>query len=186
VRFDEKVDTYIPARYRFGHLRRLMVSLESETAGSATNLNRPIQQISERLTKRGMVVLISDLLAPLDDFEKHLGYLTAQGHEVAVFQILDPAEISFDFSEPALFQDVESGRELYIDPETVRSQYQEEFNAHLAEIETICSKLGVGYHRHTTDQPLEMALGEFLKDRSAASSANPHRINQQPRKRSSA
>ena len=120
--FDERVDEFIPARYRVGHLRRLMVTLERKTAGKATDINLPLQQAAERLNKRGMVVLISDLLAPLDTLQANLGFLRARGQEVVVFQILDPAEINFDFEQESQFEDLETGKKIYVDPAAARNR----------------------------------------------------------------
>jgi uncharacterized protein (DUF58 family) len=88
--FDETVRDYLPARHRPGHLRHLMLALEKPAEGQATDLTAPLRRISELVRKRGMVVLISDLLAPVDKLEMTLGQLTAARHEVIVFQILDP------------------------------------------------------------------------------------------------
>ena len=81
---------------------------------------------SLQIRRRGLIVLISDLLASVERLEPDLGYLCAGGHDVVVFHILDPAEVSSDFDKPALFQDVETGRDLYVDPaaaQVARSRY---------------------------------------------------------------
>jgi hypothetical protein len=82
-----------------------------------------------------------------------------------VFQTLDPSEMTLDFSEPVLFQDVESGREVYVDPSTERARYVRKLQAHLSEVQGICARLGIEAWRLTTDQPLEIALGDFLRSR---------------------
>ncbi len=163
--FDESVREYIPARFRPGHLRRIMVALERKPDGRSTNLQHPLGQAAERLNKRGMVVLISDLLAPLDQFSDHLTFLRTRGHEVVVFQVLDPEELDFPFEKPALFEDVESGQEIYVDPESVRESYMEKLQAHLDQIDTTCSRLGIPFRRVSTADPLEHVLGEFLRQR---------------------
>jgi hypothetical protein len=108
------VRDYLPARHRHGHLRQLMLALERPTAGRATSLTEPLRRVAELARKRALIVLISDLLAPVDELERHLARLTAAGHEVVVFQILDPNELAFNFQHATLFQDVESGRDIYI------------------------------------------------------------------------
>ena len=117
----------MPARFRPGHLHRLMMSLEQAPAGTATDLAAPLEQIAKTAQKRGLVVLLSDLLAPLETIETRLGYLRSRGHEVVVMRVLDPAEVEFPFQEAALFHDVESGRELYIDPQLARERYRQRF-----------------------------------------------------------
>lgn len=164
--FAEEVREYLPARHRHGQVRQLMLALEKETAGRGTNLGEPLRRVAELARKRGLIVLISDLLAPADELERNLARLGAAGHEVVVFQVLDPNEISFSFPGAALFQDVESRREVYLDPEVVRSEYQRKFQEHGLAVEGICHKLGFGFHRLLTDEPLEQALHDFLRLRS--------------------
>jgi uncharacterized protein (DUF58 family) len=165
VRFDDEIREYLPARYRPGHLRRLMVALQRPVEGVATDLKAPLRRVAEIVSKRGLFVLVSDLLAPLDGVEEHLGYLRSRGHEVFLFHILDPAELSFDFDKPALFEDVESGRQLYVDPELIRRQDLDKLGAHEAAIASMCQGLGVEYMRTATDRPLELALFDFLSGR---------------------
>jgi len=166
VTFAERVNNYLPARHRQGHLRQLMLALEREPEGRETNLGGPLKHVAELARKRGLIVLISDLLAPADELERNLGRLTAAGHEVVVFQILDPNELAFDFTAATLFQDIESGKDFYLDPAAVRSEYQRRLQAHTQRIETICRKLGFAFHQVVTRQPLEVALFDFLKSRS--------------------
>src|SRR4029077_4113317 len=101
-------------------LHRLMVCLERAVSGTSTDLSSPLEQVAATVRKRGMVVLISDLLAPTDLLRTRLGYLRSQGHEVVILRVLDPAELDFTFDKPATFVDMESGRDLYIDPTTAR------------------------------------------------------------------
>ena len=105
------------------------------------------------------------LLAPLDTVETKLGYLRSRGHEVVVMRVLDPAEVEFPFQEAALFQDVESGRELYIDPQVARERYRQRFSEHAAGLAKACNKLGIDLLDLVTDRPLELALFDFLSTR---------------------
>jgi uncharacterized protein (DUF58 family) len=110
-------------------------------------------------------VLVSDFLAPLDLLESRLGYLRAGGNEVAVFQILDPAELEFPFADAALFVDAESGKEIYVDPRAARQNYRRQLEQHNQALATICDKLGIQLCPLTTDAPLERALFDFLRTR---------------------
>src|SRR2546430_8985701 len=112
------------------------------------------------------MVLICDLLAPIDTLERNLSALGACGHEVIVFNVLDSAELSFNFDKAMLFHDMESGRDLYIDPHLARKEYLKRLESHLSQVEAICQKLGMSYHRFATDRPLEMALFDFVRSRS--------------------
>ena len=165
VTFDEQIQDYLPARFRPGHMHRVMLALERALAGSATNLAPPLEQIAKAASKRGLVVLISDLLAPIEALETQLGYLRSRGHEVVVMRALDPAEVDFRFEESAIFHDLESGRQLYVDPQTVRTRYLERFSEHAAAIQRACSRLGIDYYPLGSDRPLELALFDFLNAR---------------------
>ena len=163
--FDETVRDFLPPRQRADHLRLLMLALEKPAGGRATDLAAPLERVAQLTRKRGLVVLISDFLAPLEQLEQSLLLLAASGQETAVFQVLDPAELTLAFERPTLFQDMETGREVYVDPAAARAGYIEKMTAHLAAVAGICEKLGVAYQRVTTDQPLELALFEFLEQR---------------------
>ncbi len=165
--FDEQVESVVPARFTRGQLRRIFIELERPPQGSHTNLASPLKHAIETIKKRGLVVLISDLLSPLDDLNTHLGYLRAKGHEVALFQILDPAEIHLNFGETAIFEDLESGERIALNPKSAQANYQEQLKQHLEEIQNMCCKQGVHYHKLTTDTPLEIGLSDFLTDRAA-------------------
>jgi uncharacterized protein (DUF58 family) len=111
------------------------------------------------------MVLLSDFLAPIEKLETELITLTAAGHEAILFQILDPAELAFEFAAPMMFQDLESGRTLFIDPATARKEYLRKLDAHGANLRVTCQKLGVSYLRLVTNQPLERALFDFVRER---------------------
>jgi uncharacterized protein (DUF58 family) len=163
--FDEQIRDYLPARHRTGHLRHLMLALEKPSGGTATDLSAPLQRIVELVKKRGLMVFISDLLASIEALEKNLTSLCACGHEVLLFHLLDPAELAFSFDKAALFHDVESGRDLYIEPAAARKEYLKNLQAHCAAAQSTCQGLGISYHRFATDRPLELALFDFLRAR---------------------
>ena len=165
ITFEDRITDYIPARHRPGHLRRLMGALEREPTGRATDLAGPLEQIAATVRKRGLVILLSDLLAPTESLRTRLGYLRSRGHDVVVLRVLDPAELSFTFASPAMFLDVETGRELYIDPDDARGEYLRRFAAHAAEVEHACDDLGIEFQSITTDTPLELVLFDLLKAR---------------------
>lgn len=165
VAFDEAVVEYLPPRHRPGHLRRLMGILQREPRGRATDLAQPLEQIAQIVRKRGLVVLISDLLADVKPLRQKLGYLRTRGHDVVVLRVLDPAEQDFSFASPSMFVDVESGRRLYIDPEAARQSYLERFEAHAAQVAQVCRDLEVDYTICSTDRPLELALFDLLRSR---------------------
>jgi uncharacterized protein (DUF58 family) len=165
LEFEDRITEYLPPRYRPGQLRRLFAALEREPKGRATDLAEPLEQIAATVRKRGLIILISDLLAPIDTLRNRLGYLRSRGHDVVVLRVVDPAELEFTFTTAAMFHDVESGRELYIDPGAARAEYLRRFTAHASAIERACVDLGIEYSLIRTDRPLELVLFDLLKAR---------------------
>lgn len=163
--FDEDVDDYIPARNRPGHLQRLMLALEKAPAGKGTDLTAPLRRVADLLRKRGLVLFLSDMLAPLDKVEEELGMLKAGGHEVVLMHVLDPAELEFDFEKATHFRDLETGAEFFIDPETARTDYLHRLDLHLAAIKGASGAHGMDYILVRTDAPLETVLYDFLSGR---------------------
>ena len=163
--FDEEISEYLPPRYRPGHLHRLMLALDKPLSGKATDLAAPLEQIAATVSKRGLVVLLSDLLTPIDTLQTRLGYLRLRGHEVIVLRVLDPREQDFAFERPAMFSDLESKRDLYVDPAAVRREYLERFRAHAAAIRRACNGLAIDLYEMTVDRPLELVLLDFLNAR---------------------
>jgi uncharacterized protein (DUF58 family) len=163
--FDDQVRDYLPPRHRSSHLREVMITLEKPATGIGTDLSAPLQRVVEIVRKRGLLVLISDFLAPVERLENALLQLSASGHEVIVFHLLDPAEVSFEFKDPAMFEDVETGKSLMIDPAAVRADYTSRLDAHCAAIRSACQRVGNSYSRLITNQPLEFALFDFLRAR---------------------
>ena len=164
--FDEQVREYLPARNRPGHLRHLMLALDKPAAGSSTDVATPLRRIAELVRKRSLIVLISDLLAPLESLAGALALLTASRHEVIVFQVLDPAERTFDFDQAARFFDMETGRDLFLDPSLARADYVRRLEAHVESVRASCEGLGISHVLLDTSKPLELALFDFLKARS--------------------
>jgi uncharacterized protein (DUF58 family) len=165
VTFDQQVTQYLPARFRPGHLHRLLLVLEQAVAGQSTDLAAPLEQIARTVRKRGLIILVSDLLTPWGTLEKQLGQLRSLGHEVLILRVLDPMEIDFRFSDAAIFEDAESGRRLYVDPDAVRREYRLRFESHEKSVRETCAELGIDFRALTIDEPLETALFDFLSAR---------------------
>ena len=163
--FDAAIRDYLPARNRPGHLHQMMLMLDKATSGRETSLGAPLRRIAELVRKRGLMVLLSDLLSPLESFENELTQLRAFGHEVVVFQVLDPAELDFPYSASAQFEDLETSTLLYIDPEKARADYLQRIEKHQTRVRDLCAARGITLQVLRTDQPLELALFHFLTRR---------------------
>ena len=163
--FDDQIRQYMPPRNRPGYLRRLMLAMEADPQGRTTDLGPPLQRIAQMLNKRGLIVLVSDLLTSIDRLDADLGYLCAGGHDVVLFHVMDAAELDFDFDAPALFLDVETQRNMYVDPADARTSYKAMLDKHLAKAEAVCRNLGIDYHLFLTNRAFDLALLDFLQDR---------------------
>ncbi|MGI9242360.1 MAG: DUF58 domain-containing protein [Verrucomicrobiales bacterium] len=183
TRFDDAVRDYLPPRNRPGHLRRLMLALEHPASGLATEFGGPLERIAQMHDRRGMFVLLSDLLAPLDLLAARLGLLRARGHEVVVFQILDPREVDFEFGTAAQFTDMETGQQHFIDPAVAGKAYRQRIADHLEAASALCQAAGIDYFFSPTDRPLDLSLYDFLTTR-ARRAAGPARTGTNPNVRS--
>ncbi len=166
VTFDEAIDQVLPPRFRPGHFRHLLGALERSTGGKQTDIASPLEQIASTVTKRGLVVLISDLLVPVDSIKRPLSYLRAIGHDVVVLRVLDPGEINFAAGQASMYIDLETGREIYVDPGAVTKDYRKRFEQHQKELTTFCNENGINFFETTTSTPMQDSLLHFLQARS--------------------
>ncbi len=163
--FGEALQEHLPPRNRPGHLRRLMLELEKPAPAGGTALDLSVRQLADLLRKRGMICLVSDLLAPVETLERQLALLGAMGHDLVIFHVMDRAEIDFRFDQAAHFRDAETGAERFVDPAVARATYLDNLQAHRDFIRRACERQGIEYHWAPTDTPLEQVLFEFLSKR---------------------
>jgi uncharacterized protein (DUF58 family) len=162
ISFDEDVVEFVPARGSIGHLNTVLHAIESCRAGRASSFLKPLISVAERLRRRGIVILISDLYDEPDRIMNGLRHLAFRGHDVIVFQLLDPMERSFEFSDSARFVDMETQAEMHIIPEFVRQEYCRIFKNQINEFEKECLKDRMDYSQIDTSQPLDHALFTYL------------------------
>jgi uncharacterized protein (DUF58 family) len=158
VRFDECVRTAIPPRARSGQWRRIVAALDDPGAGLASSAPEALSQAARLISRRGMVVLISDLLMDLPAVERSVRGLRAAGHDVTVLHIMDPAERDLAVSAEAVFVDPESALEVPASTSDVRAAYRSTVDQVLAEWRTALAGVGVGYEMITTDAPFGVPL----------------------------
>jgi len=161
--FAEDILDYHDALCRPGHMGRLIAALDRRTGGGHTDLQKPLSQIARTVHRRGLVVLISDMLADVDSLQDNLSYLRSRGHDVLVLRVLDPAEVDYPFEEANMVRDLETGRGIYVEPRQARQAYKENFQQHEARIREACQKLGVEYVVMLTNSPLETALFDVVR-----------------------
>lgn len=173
--FDESIGDFISARNRPGHLRQILVALSRELSGTGTNLETPLRQIASLVRRRGLVILVSDLLAPVESLRMNLASLRSRGHEVMILRINDPAEMDLRIETPNMLVDMESGKEIFIDPEAARKEYIQRFEEHGQQVQAICDSLGVDLFSIMTDQPMEESLFHLVNSQQRRSARTARR-----------
>lgn len=163
--FDEGIVGMLPASARAGHLRALLVTLERLRLGTKTNVAKPMHQLASSITKKGMVVLISDLLDDPEAVIRGLKHFQFRGTDVVVFHVLDPHELEFPFERATRFQDMESDVEVMAVPSLVRKHYVDAMQALIDRYRRELGAAGVDYVQLTTTEPLEIGLMQYLSAR---------------------
>jgi uncharacterized protein (DUF58 family) len=166
--FDDRIVSMLPASARPGHLRALLVALDRLEAGRETDVSKPLHQLCEALTRRGLVVLISDLLDDPEAVIRGLRHFQFRGNDVVVFHVLDPDELDFPFERATRFEDLETTEEVMAVPALVREHYLKEMGALIERYKRELGGAGIDYTLLPTSQPLEMALLSYLATRARA------------------
>ena len=166
--FDEKIVARLPARSRPGHLHALLVTLDQLKPGRETRMAGPLHAIADSMTKRGMVVLISDLLDDPASVVRGLKHLRYRGTDVVVFHVLDPHELEFPFEEATRFEDLENADEVMAVPSLVRDDYLAAIRGLIDRYRRELGGAGIDYRLLTTAEPIEMALLTYLSTRARA------------------
>lgn len=161
--FADGLAGHLPPRWRPGHLRRLLGILDRPFEVGATRIGGALRDVARLWRKRGLIVIISDLLAPVEEWDESLGHLVAAGHDVRVIQVLDPAELTLDYGRSAVWEDMESGRELYLDPKQAAEAYRERFDAHQTAVRRALDGRGVSHQIASIDTPFDFVLLEWIQ-----------------------
>jgi uncharacterized protein (DUF58 family) len=164
--FDDRIRTVLPPSSRPGQLRAMLHALDTQAPGAATDTGRLLHQLADMISKRGLVVLISDLLDDPGRVIDGLRHLRFRGSDVLVFHLLDRAELTFPFEGPATFRDVESDEEVVTEPSAVRAAYLAALESHLDRYRHGLQSSGIDYRLLETSAPLDLALHSFLSVRS--------------------
>jgi uncharacterized protein (DUF58 family) len=168
VIFDTGIRHFIPPRSRANHLDVILEQLSATTTGGETSLAAVIHQLPQQIKSRGMLMIFSDCFDDVESLLTALKLLRARGHEVILFHIMAPEELSFDFRKWTRFQSLEvAGQRVDLDPATIRKGYIERVNVFLERLRLGCGEAGCDYVPLTTDQPLGDTLAQYLARRSA-------------------
>jgi uncharacterized protein (DUF58 family) len=155
----------LPPRAAAGHLTTLLEALEGLKAQGATDLFGAADHLAERASGRSLICVFTDLLDDREDALKRILQLRARKHDVAIFHLLDPAELTFPFDDPTLFLSMEDERRINVNAREIRESYLEEFGAFLRQVREACAGADVDYHPVRTDERLDTVLLKFLSAR---------------------
>jgi uncharacterized protein (DUF58 family) len=168
IAFDSKVRSYRPPSSRTGSLSAILHSLDALEAGSATDLDASFHQLREHCQRRGLVAVISDLYCDPEALTRAVQPLAWRGHDIMIFQVLDRAELAPHWDESVLLEDMESGQQIEVSPDYLRTTYRQRFEAHLANIRDVAARHRADHVLVATDEPLDRALREYLMFRQGA------------------
>ncbi len=164
--FDSEVRTVLPPRGRQSHLKHILSELETLQPGGETNIAGPLHDLAEGMSRRGLIVLISDLIDDPAAVLSALQHFRFRGHDVIVFHLMDNAELTFPFDSLTEFTDLETGQKAMVTPEGVRPVYMEQLRQFLSAYEKGCAGIRADYKLFNTTKPLDLALSEYLYRRS--------------------
>jgi uncharacterized protein (DUF58 family) len=165
VTFDEQVRASVPASNSPVHWKHLLHVLDMAPQTAKTRAGAVFHDLAEKFSKRGVVILISDLFDDLASITAGLRHLRHQRHDVVLFQLLDAAELDFPFQQPALFRGLEQGPLVVTDPAPLRQAYRTELQEFLRTIQSTCQEREIDYRLTRTDQPFDRVLSSFLSSR---------------------
>lgn len=165
VTFDKEIRSLIRASSNPSHLKQLLHVMENTVPERKTSSGPIFHDLAERLKRRGLVLILSDLFDDVPAMLAGLKHFRHRRHEVVMFQVLDPAELDFPFRQTTLFRGLEQMPDVLTDPQSLRKAYLEEFGKFVQAVKKGCREQHIDYVQLRTDQSLEIALTSYLASR---------------------
>jgi len=169
VTYDNQVRQFLRPASQPSHLKQIVNCLNRGAGRERTRLAPIFHDLAERITRRGIVIVLSDLFDEPDDILAGLKHLRHKRHEVIVMHVLDRAELEFPFQEATLFRGLEAFPELLTDPRSLRDGYLEQVQGFVAELQKGCLTQNINYVQLRTDASLGVVLSAYLAQRLARS-----------------
>ncbi len=160
--FDEKIRTYVPPKCKRGHLAAILGQLTKAYPSAQTNIGEALNSVATMLRRRGLVIIISDLLTEPDTVIPALTHLRFRKHDIIMFHILDESEVTLPFDDLTNFEDPESKTRVLADPRAVRAAYKARINSLIERYRTVCNDQKIDYVQLDTSMPFDKALMSFL------------------------
>jgi uncharacterized protein (DUF58 family) len=167
VTFDEKIRVSVPVRTKHNHIFSIVDSLAVQEPREKTDMHAILRQVAEGAPKRGLMVLVSDLLTDRPGLVRGLRLLRQRGHDVLVFHVMDDEELDFPFNGPTRFEGLEIPDHLNCNPRALREGYLANLHAFLDEVRRECARNSCDYALVRTGEALDAALATFLSKRLA-------------------
>jgi uncharacterized protein (DUF58 family) len=164
--FDTEIRSHTPASRRRGQLMTILSEIDRIQPSELTEFRKPLRFLAEYLTRRGLIVLISDLYDEPDNIIDGLKVLRAKGNDIIVFHIMDNFELTFPYEETAQFEDMETKKKLHVIPEYLRTKYLDILKEHMERIRKELSGMRIDYCLMDTSKPLDAGLFSYLGARS--------------------
>ncbi len=166
--FNEGLAGFLEPKQSFSHIHRICKELEETEPTKKTDTGRIMHEFADRIKRRGLVILVSDLLDKPENILDGLNHLSFRRHEILVFHIMDPFELEFPFDGLIKFEGLEGYEDLLCQPRMLRKSYLEALHKHTLAVRTACERNRVDYVLLNTAQPLEVGLVSFLQSRALA------------------
>ena len=163
--FTDKITSYIPPRSVKSYLNILLSEIYNLQAEDKTRTTDVLHNLAERINKRGLIILISDLIDEPDEILAGLQHFRHKKNEVIVFHIQDKQEYQFDFQSETEFIDSETGEKLTVNPWLIKKDYLEEYNKNIAYLKKRCFEARIEYNPITTETPYDQILLQYLLKR---------------------
>jgi uncharacterized protein (DUF58 family) len=163
--FADEITKYIPPRSAAGHLHVMLQQFAGLTTASTTDISIPLHEMAERIKRRGLIIIISDLFDDPEKIVSGIKHFRHRNHEVIVFQVLDPREMDFAFSGEAIFEDMETGERITTMPWQIKRDYVRQFENFSTMLAAECRQARADYHIIDTSTPFDKALYAFLSKR---------------------
>ncbi|MBI3939952.1 MAG: DUF58 domain-containing protein [Acidobacteria bacterium] len=160
--FDDAMREFLPPRLRRTHMNRFLTTLERVSHSGSTGWQQPLEKIAQLVTRRGIVLIVSDFYSDLEDLFRGIRVLQSRGHDAILFQILDPYELEFPFDGLTLLEDVETRDRVMVAPQASRRHYLEAFTRHQETLRSEAAASGADWMLLRTDRPLDEALLHYL------------------------
>jgi len=163
ITFSNRIEGMVPPKATSGHLFAILKELEDEKPGGETSAGSILQELAGSLKRKGLLLLISDLLDKPEDVIRGLKQLRSKGNDLLVFHVLDRDELEFPFKDPTLFLDMEEEIQLLTDPHAIRSAYLKAIHTLIENYRESCTKNLMDYSLLDTSIGLDRALVRYLK-----------------------